>query len=122
MWPGTEATYLTQPFNPQYLSKMAPFSVIRFMDWGATNGSPVVEWADRAHVSDLTYQQGVPIEVMIDLANTLHVDPWFCIPHKASDDYVKQFATLLHSRLDPGLHPHIEYSNEVWNMVFPASH
>ena len=120
LWPGTEATYATQPFNPQYLSRIAPFSLLRFMDWGATNGSPVVEWADRSHVGDLTYAgaAGVPIEVMIDLANTLHVDPWFCIPHQASDDYVRQFATLLHARLDPGLHPNIEYSNEVWNTGF----
>ena len=123
LWPGTETTYLTQPFNPAFLSKIAPFSLLRFMDWGATNGSPVVEWADRGHVTDLTYATpaGVPIETMIDLANTLHVDPWFNIPHMASDDYVKQFATLLHARLDPALHPHIEYSNEVWNWGFPQA-
>ena len=123
LWPGTEATYATQPFNPLYLSRIAPFSLLRFMDWGATNGSPVVEWADRAHVSDVSYgtPAGVPIEVMIDLANTLHVDPWFCIPHQASDDYVTQFATLLHNRLDPALHPHIEYSNEVWNFRLRAN-
>ena len=120
LWPGTEATYKNEPFNPAFLAKVAPFSLIRFMDWGATNGSPVAEWADRSHVGDVMYatSAGVPIEVMIDLANTLHVDPWFCVPHKASDDYVRQFAALLHSRLDPGLHPHIEYSNEVWNTGF----
>jgi hypothetical protein len=120
LWPGTEATYLGQPFNPAFLAKVAPFSLLRFMDWGATNGSPIVEWADRAHVGDVTYATpaGVPLEAMIDLANTLHVDPWFCIPHQASDDYVRQFATLVHDRLDPGLRPHIEYSNEVWNTGF----
>ena len=120
LWPGTEPSYATQPFNVAFLQKVAPFSVLRYMDWGATNGSPVVEWADRAHVDDVQYGRanGVPIEVMIDLANTLHVDPWFCVPHQASDDYVRQFATLVHARLDPGLHPHIEYSNEVWNTGF----
>ena len=120
LWPGTEATYATQPFNVAFLNKVAPFSVLRYMDWGATNGSPVVEWADRSQVSDVDYgnANGVPIELMIDLANTLHVDPWFCVPHQASDDYVRQFATLVHTRLDPGLHPHIEYSNEVWNWGF----
>jgi hypothetical protein len=120
LWPGTEATYASQPFNPVFLAKVAPFSLLRFMDWGATNASSVVEWAGRSHVADLTYatSAGVPIEVMIDLANTLHVDPWFCIPHQASDDYVRQFATLLRNRLDPALHPHIEYSNEVWNTGF----
>ena len=77
------------------------------MDWGATNGSPVVEWADRAHVGDVNYATpaGVPIEVMIDLANTLHVDPWFCVPHQASDDYVRQFAALLHSATRSGAAP-----------------
>jgi Bacterial Ig-like domain (group 2) len=120
LWPGTEATYANQPFNPAFLAKIAPFSLLRFIDWGATNGSPIVEWADRSHVGDVTYASaaGVPIEVMIDLANTLHVDPWFCIPHQASDDYVRRFATLLYQRLDPALHPHIEYSNEVWNTAF----
>ena len=88
LWPGTEATYASQPFNPVFLAKVAPFSLLRFMDWGATNVTPVVEWAQRSHVADVTYATpaGVPIEVMIDLANTLHVDPWFCIPHQASDD------------------------------------
>jgi hypothetical protein len=120
LWPGTEATYAQEPFNPVFLAKVAPFSVLRFKDWGAIDGSPVVEWADRAHVTDVTYATpaGVPIEVMVDLANTLHVDPWFCLPHQASDDYVRQFATLVHDRLDPALHPHIEYSNEVWNTAY----
>jgi hypothetical protein len=123
LWPGTESTYATQPFNTEFLKKLAPFSVLRFMDWGGTNGSPVVEWSDRSHTSDVDYgnANGVPLELMIDLANTLHVDPWFCVPHQASDDYVHQFATLVHTRLDPGLHPHIEYSNEVWNRGFAQS-
>lgn len=120
LWPGTESTYATQPFNVEFLKKVAPFSVLRFMDWGATNGSPVVEWADRSQVDDVNYAgaNGVPIEVMIELANALHVDPWFCVPHQASDDYVQQFATLVHAKLDPSLHPHVEYSNEVWNTGF----
>lgn len=120
LWPGTEATHASQPFNPVFLKKIAPFSMLRFMDWGATNGSPVVHWADRARVSDPSYAgaKGVPLELMIDLANTLQADPWFCIPHQASDDYVTQFATLLRDRLDPGLRPHVEYSNEVWNSGF----
>ena len=123
LWPGTEGSYATQPFNVEFLKKINPFSLIRFMDWAASNGTPVVAWADRSQVADATYAEaaGVPIEVMIALANTLHVDPWFCIPYMASDDYVKQFATLLHATLDPNLHPHIEYSNEVWNTGFPQT-
>ncbi len=120
LWPGTELTYSSEPFTKEFLGKTRPFSVLRFMDWGQTNNSPVVNWSDQPLVSDSTYQtsKGVPIQVMIDLANKLHADPWFCIPHQASDAYVREFATLLHSALDPTLKPHIEYSNEVWNTGF----
>ena len=118
LWPGTESTYASNPFNPVFLKVIAPFATLRFMDWGQTNGSKIVQWADRPHVSDLTYANGVPLEVMIDLANRQKADPWFCIPHQASDDYVREFAALLRARLDPTLRPHIEYSNEVWNLGF----
>ena len=120
LWPGTEPSPAAQPFNPAYLEKIAPFSLLRFMDWGGTNASPLVEWADRSRTTDLTYTtaKGVPVELMVDLANLVRADPWFCVPHRASDDYVRQLATLLRTRLDPALRPHIEYSNEVWNLAF----
>ena len=121
LWPGTESTYLGNPFNPAFLKVTAPFSTIRFMDWGRTNGSTIVRWADRPQVRDLSYANGVPLEVMIALANQLKADPWFCIPHQASDEYVREFAALLYARLDPTLRPHIEYSNEVWNQSFPQT-
>ena len=91
--PGTEANYTTQPFNQEFLKKIAPFKVLRFMDWGATNGSTQANWSDRAKPSDFTYAtgRGVPLETMIDLANTLQADPWFCIPHQANDEYVREF-------------------------------
>ena len=55
---------------------------------------------------------------MIDLCNRLQVDPWFCIPHLADDDYVRQFATMVRERLDPKLKVYVEHSNEVWNGQF----
>jgi hypothetical protein len=123
LWPDTQTDRTSQPFNPAFLEKIAPFSLLRFMDWGGTNASPLVEWADRPRTGDLGYAtaKGVPVERMVELANTLGADPWFCVPHQASDDYVRQFASLLHARLDPGLRPHIEYSNEVWNRGFAQS-
>jgi hypothetical protein len=121
LWPGTESTYVSNAFNPVFLKVIAPFSTIRYVDWGQSYDSKIVNWADRPLVSDTTYANGVPLEIMIDLANTLKVDPWFCIPHLASDDYVRQFAALLRARLDPALRPHIEYSNEMWNMAYPQA-
>src|SRR5690606_27127151 len=61
---------------------------------------------------------GVAYEVMADLCNATGKQMWVCVPHKATDDYVRQLATLLRDRLDPSLKLFVEYSNEVWNGGF----
>jgi len=118
--PGFENTYQSQPFNPVFLSRLNKFSVLRFMDWGNTNNSPVQNWNDRAMPSFVSqaYPRGVALEYMIKLANTLHANPWFCIPHLATDSCVTAFATMVRDSLDPSLKAYIEYSNEVWNAIF----
>jgi hypothetical protein len=123
LWPGTEATHATQPFNPVFLERLAPFSGLRFMDWGVTNHSPLERWADRPTTAALSWvaPRGVPIETMLDLANTLQADPWLCVPHKADDDFIERHAALVKARLDPGLVATVEYSNEVWNRGFGQS-
>jgi hypothetical protein len=107
-------------FNQTFLNFIAPFSVLRFMDWGNTNNSTVQRWSQRAQVSDTTWNQGkgMPLEIMIELCNTTNKDGWFCVPHMADDSYVQNFATLLKQQLKPGLRAYIEYSNEVWNPIF----
>lgn len=118
--PGFEQTYQSAPFHPQFLYRWSVYKTLRFMDWGRTNHSTVREWQDRTRPTSQTQggERGASLEYMIDLANTLNANPWFCIPHLASDDYVRQFATLVRDRLKPGLKAHIEYSNEVWNGIF----
>ena len=61
---------------------------------------------------------GVPVEILVELANQVGADPWFNIPHQASDDYIRQFAEYVRDNLDPGLTARFEYSNEVWNGRF----
>jgi hypothetical protein len=60
---------------------------------------------------------------MVQLSNTLGMDPWICIPHKADDDYIRNAAILLRDSVDPGLKIHVEYSNETWNSAgaFPQT-
>ena len=58
------------------------------------------------------------MEVMVDLCNRQKADPWFCMPHLADDEYVRNFATLVKERLPAGRKVYIEYSNEVWNSIF----
>ncbi len=120
--PGTEAA--KSKFEPQFIETLRPFGAVRFMDWQRTNDSPVVKWSDRAKPGDARYSTaaGAPIELMIDAANTLQADPWFCLPHLCDDEFVRQFAKLVREKLDPKLRVYIEYSNEVWNFGFKQAH
>jgi hypothetical protein len=115
--PGHEESYESQPFNPDFLARWKGMRVIRFMDWGETNNSNIVEWKDRPR-SGGPRDRGVPPETMIDLCNALGADAWFCMPHRASDDYVRRFAELAKERLRPELRAYVEYSNECWNGQF----
>ncbi|WP_312530426.1 hypothetical protein [Paracoccus sp. (in: a-proteobacteria)] len=107
-------------FNPAWLARIAPTRSLRFMDWMQTNDSPNQDWQARALPTDASWAgpKGVPLEVMIALANQTHTDPWFTLPHLAPPDYVEAFATLVRDQLDPALKPWFEYSNEVWNWQF----
>ncbi|MDX1951746.1 MAG: hypothetical protein SFY81_06155 [Verrucomicrobiota bacterium] len=116
--PGLE--HSKSPFNPAFIERLKPFGTIRFMDFQRMNDSPVKTWAERAQLSDARWSgdAGAPIEIMVELANRLKANPWFCMPHLADDHFVRQFATLVKSQLDPNLIIYIEHSNEVWNMQF----
>jgi|GEM_PF-2296566 len=112
-------TAQTQRFNPDFLESVKGMETLRFMDWIGTNDSTQSNWSDRPQASDAIYtKDGVPLEVMVDLANQAGVDPWFTIPHAATDDYVRNFAQYVKNNLDPNLKVYVEYSNEVWNGQF----
>ena len=115
-----EQTHAREPFDPVFLDTWRGVKVLRFMDWMRTNGSKVREWNDRPKVGEQTQgtDRGVALEHMIDMANTLGADPWFCMPHEASDDYVRRFAALVRERLAAGRQVYVEYSNETWNGMF----
>lgn len=110
-------------FRPEFIASLRNFRVLRFMDWLNTNNSIQRNWADRPHVTDAAYgtDLGVPLEICIDLANTVNADPWVNVPIQATDDYVMRMATLVHSMLRPDLDVYIELSNEVWNTQFQQS-
>jgi hypothetical protein len=123
LMPGTEFTYQTDPWSDVWLEKLEPFKTLRFMDWGLTNNSELRNWSDRSEVDDVTYTtRGIPYEWMIEICNLKEADAWVCIPHKASDDYVTQMATLFRDELNPDLKIHLEYSNELWNWIFWQAH
>lgn len=120
LWmPGFEDAQ--SPFHPLFLQRMSKFKVLRFMDWGHTNeAADVTTWKNRTKVSHATQgtENGVAINYMIQLCNELDADPWFCIPHTATDAYITNFAATVQELLEPERKIYIEWSNEVWNSRF----
>ena len=136
-----ESSYESDPFTDEFLGHVSTFYTLRFMDWFHTNnwdsewaendGSPAAqrfvaerEWSERASAE--TYSQagakGIAYEYAIKLANQLHRRPWICVPHNASDDYMRQMARLFRDSLSADLDLYLEYSNEVWNGQFHQFH
>ena len=114
-----ELTYQQNPWHPDFLKRWQGVASIRFMDFMVTNNSAQMSWSARPQLKDASYAPiGVPLELMIDLANRLNAEPWFCLPHLANDDYIKQFASTVKANLKPDLRAWVEYSNEVWNASF----
>lgn len=106
-------------FNPDYLARLQGVRLIRFMGWGMVNDSPVASTGDRARPDDYTWARvGVPVEVMVALANRLKADAWINLPHMADDALVREMAQVAHDGLAPGQRAWVEYSNEVWNWQF----
>lgn len=116
-------TYATEPFTDLFYERHKYFQSVRFMDWMTTNWSVYSTWSQRPTWQKSTWTiheagPGVPVEVMVHVANRLQAHPWFCMPHRADDNYMNQFATYIRDNLDPDLKVSIEYSNEVWNGLF----
>ncbi len=136
-------------FNPDFLNFLKDFKVVRMMNFmKASPRNPCYElkdeayfecilqdftWSQRAKMNDAMWggsfrtdllkraNRGVPLEVAVELANQLQHDPWFNIPHNATDDYVKKYAAYVRDHLDNQLTAYIEYSNEPWNGPFWAN-
>lgn len=119
-----EQSYRSRAFNPLYVNKIAPFQVLRFMPWMQTVYQQEVNWNTRAKPQTAQYTSltGVPIEHMVDLANQTRSAPWFNVPHKADDAYIRNFAHLVKTRLHGNQKVYVELSNEVWNGLYTATH
>ena len=106
-------------YGAAFRNSLKGFGVLRFMDWGATNHSPVKTWSERTTPTlGQGSDHGVAIEHMIDTANAVQAHMWFTVPHQADDDYMQRAAQLIAERLDKRLHVFVEYSNENWNGIF----
>jgi hypothetical protein len=112
-----------QIFNPVFLKLIQNFRALRFMDWFQTNGSKLSSWTDRPIPTYAFFgtSKGVPIEIAVQLANTVSADAWMNVPVMADDNFIRQMATLVHSQLGSAQRIYVELSNEVWNSSFSQS-
>ncbi len=109
--------------NPDWRARIDGMALLRFMAWQNTNYATWRSWDERALPDDYSWTpRGVPLEILIRVANEMQADPWFNIPHLADDDYIAQMARLIRDQLDPELTAWIEFSNETWNWSFPQAH
>lgn len=111
-----------ETFTREFLGDVGKFRCLRFMDWAKTNhgGSRgTLTWAGRPLPTDQTYTGpwGVPLEVMAALCTASGCDLWLNVPHDAGDDWVKGAATYLKKNFAGTVY--VEFSNEVWNGIFP---
>ena len=127
---GTDGLADTNIWDDTFVSELAPYSTLRFMDWGNTNFSQITAWSQRMLPTDPRNASvyidagspadnpGIAYEWMIDLGNRLHKDIWICLPAKSDPDYWTQLAKLLKSKLQSDRKVYIEFSNETWNGTF----
>lgn len=126
-----EDTYQSEPFHPIFLAEHRPFKTIRLTDLMVTNRlvnkpdnqepKQVIDWDDYPTRSDATWSP-VPVEILVNLANTLQADAYINIPHTANNNFVKTLAKVTKATLDKDLNLYVEYSNEVFNSDFEQYH
>jgi len=117
-------------FNPDYLNFMRRFKVIRMMNISGITRNKMSEWSQMPQMDHATWagsewngirSRGVPLEVMVKLANKLNATPWFNIPQEADDNLIRQYAAYVKQHLRPHLKPYLEYTNEAWNSAFSSA-
>ncbi len=145
--PGSSTSYPPSVlFTNPVKALISRFSVVRFMDYLATNRNVQTNWSDRALPSTPSFNRrpagygwqgrGGAWEHVIELANETGRDAWINIPARATDAYVRNVALLfaygsdgvnpyksrqidpVYPPLSPNLRLYVEYSNEVWNGGF----
>ena len=108
-------------FNPDWVELIQDSRELRFMWWQDIINTNRTEWENRITATSAPDRE-VALEHMVQLANEVGADAWFTIPHLASDEYIRQFATYVRDNLDPSLKAKVEYSNENWNWGYQSTH
>ncbi|MBP1627399.1 MAG: hypothetical protein H6Q00_1874 [Holophagaceae bacterium] len=132
------ATDGSDVFTSPFLAALGKVSVVRMMDWTATNSNLTQNWSDRRtplhmYKAGPAYNgpgggvwsssvTGVALEHQIQLCNALKADFWVNIPVVADDDYVRKIALACRYGTD-GTNPYTSYeANPVYPPLDPTLH
>jgi hypothetical protein len=118
--PGYSPTN-TPIYTAKYLSFLRALhpASLRFMDWLATNETTDANWSERSQPSSTDWaDRGVSWEAAIELCNQVGANLYANVPARASDDYVRQLANLIKTKLRKDLNVYLEQGNEVWATNF----
>ncbi len=116
-------TKVTQTFAEPFLERCRKFRVLRMMNWGLTCVDREVRWDARTTPQFCSQaEREVALEYMVELCNLTDSTLWYCVHHRADDDYVRNTARRI-KELRKGKEPiYLEHSNEVWNAAFRQFH
>lgn len=115
-----EENHATQLFHPVFLARNRGYAMVRMKDWfGGWGRSEGDSWDDRPRVEHARWFDGVPVEIMVDLANRLRADLWLPVPYLLAPGDASEMALVVDARLDGGLRAWIEWGDEMWNMAQP---
>jgi hypothetical protein len=118
----TDFTTATDPWRPDLLDELAPYRVLRFMDWNETNAPSTAQASHTTRTLKTDPQdQSVALEWQVDLCNRLDTDCWFNFHHSSTEEDWILTARLLKTELKRSLRIYIEWSNETWNLAFPQN-
>jgi len=114
--PGTQATYLINPFNPGWTSKMSAFRIVRFENWIGENFNGNTVWSQRASNDNYSFNiKGVPMETIVKFCNDYQHDAWINVPYNASDDYIRSMAQYLKVNLNITRNVYVEFAKGLNN-------
>lgn len=110
-------------FTPEFLAHIRPngkgLAFMRHLNLMLVNDSTVQDFADLPTVDAAVYTEGVPLEILCEMAKQGEHPPWWCIPHQASDQFVTDMANFIHARIpEYAATQRVEYINEFWNGIF----
>lgn len=113
-------------FDPSWLSFVKQWDVLRLLDVMQINNSPAVDPSDwpnyefsfwsGARSTNFGLKCGVPLEIIVKLANATGRPVWIMVPHRFTDAAIVRFAEYLRKHCEVPIY--VEYSNEIWNTGF----